>query len=98
MLLDGLVTILNKQIRMGDQTTKINPICWAVSGVFNGLNFDGINVLPHLESEKILFTLTTESGEIVKLTEVRFPAQDHTEARYYQIAKRVVGNKLLILL
>jgi hypothetical protein len=83
---------------MGDQTTKINPICWAVSGVFNGLNYDLINVLPELESEKILFTLTTNSGEIIKLTEVGFPAKDQTEARYYQIAKRVVGNKLLVLL
>jgi hypothetical protein len=93
-----VVNVLNNQIGMGDQTTKINPICWAVSGVFNGFNFDRINVLPELESEKILFTLATNSGEIVKLTEVRFPTQDHTEARYYKIAKRVVGNKLLVLL
>jgi hypothetical protein len=93
-----MFTIFSNQIRMGDQKTKINPIYWVVSGVFNGLTYNGINVLPQLESEKILFTLTTESGEIVKLTEVKFPAKDHTEARYHQIARRVVGNKLLILL
>ena len=77
---------------------KIKPICWAVSGDFNGFKFDGINVLPNLESEKILFTLTTDSGDIVKLDEVHFPAQDHTESMYYQIAKRVVGNKLSVVL
>ena len=77
---------------------KIKPICWAVSGDFNGFKFDGINVLPNLESEKILFTLTADSGDILKLDEISFATQDHTETKYFQIAKRVVGNKLSILL
>jgi flavoprotein len=83
---------------MGAKTTRINPICWAVTGNYNGLKFDGINVLPNLESEKILFTLSTDSGEVVKLCEVKFQVQDHTETIYYQIARRVVGNKVSILL
>jgi len=83
---------------MGDKTTRINPTCWTVSGVYNGLKFDGINVHPNLEAETILFTLTIDSGEILKLDEVHFPTQDHTEAMYYQIARLVVGNKLSILL
>lgn len=83
---------------MGARKTNINPTSWAVTGTYDGLKYDGINVTPLPEKEKIIFTITTDSGELKKISEVAFPTKDQTEQKFIQITKRVVGEKLRILL
>lgn len=83
---------------MGARRTNINPICWAVTGTYEGVKYDGINVLPLPEQEKIVFTITTDTGELKQIDEVAFPAKQQTPEMFAQIMKQVVGQRLMILL
>ena len=58
---------------MSARQANIYPTCWAVTGTYAGLNFDGINVVPQLEKEKIIFTISTDSGELKESDAVRGP-------------------------
>lgn len=83
---------------MGDRTTSLNPICWAVSGTYEGDKYDGINVVPLLEQEKIVFTITKDNGELKQIDDVSFPAKDQTSEMFVKIMRQVVGKRLLVLL
>jgi len=83
---------------MGARKAIINPTSWAVAGTYKGLRYDGINVVPMPEKGRILFTVTSDRGALVKIDEVPFPAKERTEERFAQITKRVVGMKLKVLL
>jgi len=83
---------------MGATKSHINPTCWAVKGSYNGMDYDGISVVPVLEQEKIQFTITMDNGDLKLIEEVPFPAHLHDEQMYMQIMKRVLGHKLHVLL
>jgi hypothetical protein len=94
----GYFSQRHKKGHMGARKTNINPICWAVTGTYEGLKYDGINVTPLLDKERILFTITTDTGELKTFAEVPFPAKDQTEEKFTHIMKGVVGKQLMILL
>ena len=74
---------------MGARKSIISPTCWAVSGLYEGFKYDGINVTPLLERERILFTITTESGELRIVDEVFFPLDKQSKETLLRITKRV---------
>lgn len=77
---------------------KINPLCLAVSGRYEGQAYDDIQVTPLLEKEKILIFVSVNSHELKIVADVDFPAKDQTPGRYQQILKRVIGKKLQVLI
>ena len=83
---------------MGATKSHINPTCWAVTGTYQGVKYDGVNVTPLLEKQKIVFSITTENGELKSIEEVFFPVHEQTEQRYNQIIQQVVGHRLNVLL
>lgn len=83
---------------MGATKLHIYPTCWAIKGTYQGLQYDGIGVIPVLKDEKIQFTITMDNGELKLIEEVPFPAHLHDEHKFMQIMKRVVGHKLHVLL
>ena len=83
---------------MGAVKSHINPTCWAIKGTYQGLQYDGIGVIPVLEKEKIRFTITMDNGELKLIEEVPFPAHQHSQEKFLQIIRQVVGHRLHILL
>jgi hypothetical protein len=77
---------------------KINPLCLAVSGRYDGLPYDGIKVTPLLEKEKILIAISVNSNGLKTVAHVAFPAKKQTPDQYQQILKRVIGKKLQVLI
>ena len=86
------------QVNRNPVKSNLNPTCWAVSGTYDNLRYDGINVIPLLEQERILFTISTDDGELKQIAEVCFPAKDQTPEKFDRIMKQVVGEKLMMLL
>ncbi len=83
---------------MGANKLNINPTCWAVSGIHLGQKYDSINVIPFLSKESILFTITTENGDLKKIAEVAFPNKKQTEKMYIQLTKQVISKQLQVQL
>jgi hypothetical protein len=83
---------------MGAIQSKINPTCWAIKGIYKGVKYDGINVVPVPAQKKIVFTVTTDSGQVEMITEADFPPAEQTEHGFAEIMRRVVSAKLRVLL
>jgi hypothetical protein len=77
---------------------KINPLCLAVSGNYQGLHYDGINVTPLLEKEKILISVKVENNRLKTVADVDFPAGEQTHERFQQLLKRAIGQTLQVLI
>jgi hypothetical protein len=81
-----------------DMNEKINPLNLAVSGRYEGLDYDGIKVTPLLEKGKILISVNVENNELKTVAAVAFPAEEQTHERFQQILRRVIGKTLQVLI
>lgn len=77
---------------------KICPTCWAVSGKYLDHRFDCISVTPLLAQEKIQISVVTDKNEVKHVADVAFPVAEQTGERFTQIAKSVIGKKLMVLI
>ena len=77
---------------------KIRPSSWAVAGKFKDQDYDGINVMPLLDQEKILITVTAVNNELKKVAEVPFPAVKQTPEQFLQLIKTEIARKLMVLI
>lgn len=73
---------------------KINTVFWQVAGNFEGLDYDGICVIPNLENETILLTIATTSNELKKVAEVPFPISEQTDEHYHDLMKTAILDHL----
>lgn len=79
-------------------SARICPTCWAVSGKYGDLRYDCISVTPLLAQQKIQISVTTENDELKHVADVAFPTTEQTGERFSQLARAVIGKKLLILI
>ena len=79
-------------------SARICPTCWAVSGKYEELRYDCISVTPLLAQEKILISVTTENNELKHVADVAFPTAEQTSERFSQLARAVIGKKLLVFI
>ncbi len=75
---------------------KINTVFWQVAGNFEGVEYDGICVIPKLEAETILFSIATTNDEMKKVAEVPFPASEQTDERYQDLMRTVLLDNLQV--
>lgn len=75
---------------------KINTVFWQVAGNFEGVEYDGICVIPKLEDETILFSIATTEDEMKKVAEVPFPVSEQTDERYQDLMRTVLLDNLQV--
>lgn len=83
-----------KTLNMSAQ--KINTVFWQVAGNFEGVDYDGICVIPKLEDETILFSIATTNDEMKKVAEVPFPMSEQTDERYHDLMKTTILDHLQV--
>jgi hypothetical protein len=75
---------------------KINTVFWQVAGNFEGVDYDGICVIPKLENETILLSIATISNEMKKVAEIPFPVSEQTDERYHDLMKTTILDHLQV--
>jgi len=83
---------------MGASQSHINPTCWAISGTYHGVKYDGINVVPMPAEEKLLISVTTDAGQIKTVAEAEFPRSEQTAQGFSQLMQKVISSKLRVML
>lgn len=83
---------------MGAKQSHINPTCWAIKGTYHGVKYDGINILPLPDQEKVLVSVTTDSGRIQTVAEAEFPPSEQTEQGFARLMSRIISSNLRVML
>jgi hypothetical protein len=77
---------------------KITPLCLAVSGKIDGQEYDSICVVPKLDQQTISISVATANDGVIKVADVQFPHSEHTEHHFLETVRKVVFEKLMVLI